>query len=229
MLDRAKTFDANTHELAAEYRGAVRATLPAGISAADEEAFWRALTDTVAGDFAMVERRQRRPAKGELERWQRIGDLVDELGKELRRSAGKRAGTRPTRCYRTGHWRRWRRSRVRPRAMSPAMRQSTKHRARDATSLSISFTARSLIYGVASASRFAMDGRPANRLVRWSASSLPVLATYSAMICQRRAVLPTSSSANESASTRSTASKSSASESSAPESADRYSSLGFEK
>ena len=53
-------------------------------SAADEEAFWRALTDTVAGDFAMVERRRRRPAKGELERWKRIGELVDELGKELR-------------------------------------------------------------------------------------------------------------------------------------------------
>jgi hypothetical protein len=82
MLDHT---DANTGELAPEFRRAIRETLPAGLSPADEAAFWPALAQLNANYATLVERRQQRPAKRELlERWQRIGDLVDELGKELR-------------------------------------------------------------------------------------------------------------------------------------------------
>lgn len=84
MLDRANIFDGNTRELSPAYRRSVGETLPTNMTPTQEAAFWPALAQLIADYSALVERRQQRPTKRELDRWQRIGELVDELGKELR-------------------------------------------------------------------------------------------------------------------------------------------------
>jgi hypothetical protein len=60
----------------------IRRTLPADISAADEDRFWQALDQLRAGYAAMAERRKAKPPMDELKRWQRIDKLADKLGKE---------------------------------------------------------------------------------------------------------------------------------------------------
>ena len=77
-----KCFDANTHEIAADYQRDVAAALPPGVNPSEE--FWRELAAAVAGYLTLSRNRKRRPPKHELERWRKITALINELGKELR-------------------------------------------------------------------------------------------------------------------------------------------------
>ncbi len=88
-VDLSRVYDGNTRQFAESYRRGVREALPTNLSPTD--AFWTALADMVASYSAMTERRERRPPKRELERWKRIGALVDKLGGDLREV---RRGTR---------------------------------------------------------------------------------------------------------------------------------------
>jgi hypothetical protein len=61
----------------------IRRTLPADLSAADEDRFWQAL-DQLRSDYAaLAERRKAKPPMAELKRWQGIDKLADRLGKKL--------------------------------------------------------------------------------------------------------------------------------------------------
>jgi hypothetical protein len=55
-------------------------TLPPGISAAEEAAFWSALDQLRADYAALVEARKQRPAKAELMQWKQKRKLLDRLG-----------------------------------------------------------------------------------------------------------------------------------------------------
>ena len=82
-IDPATIFDSNTRQFERSYRARVTAALPGNICPTDE--FWRELLTVIEGFFTMTQRQSSRPPKLELERWQNIARLVDELGKELRK------------------------------------------------------------------------------------------------------------------------------------------------
>ena len=80
MTDTAPVLDPNG-VLTDQYRNAVAAALPAGVSPPDE--FWRDLAGAIGTFLSLQQHRTDRPAKLELKRWQNIDRLVSELADEL--------------------------------------------------------------------------------------------------------------------------------------------------